>query len=629
MCGIAGGASLRDGVPIDAHRVARMTAAVAHRGPDGEGVWVSVTGRACLGHRRLSIIDLATGGQPMTDPMGHTALTFNGEIYNYLELRSQLLAKGRSFRTASDTEVLLQVLMDDGVPGLTALRGMFAFGFWNQHTQTLLLARDRLGKKPLYYEPTPEGVYFCSSLDALRRSSPRSLSLDTQAMAQYLNLGYIPAPRTAFEGFFKLPAATAMEFSASHPAGQGSIFWRADALPIEEDKDAARLDALQARVEESVRLRLRSDVPLGVFLSGGVDSTLIAAMATKKLDQPLNTFTVGFAGLPGDESAHAAAVAGFLGTRHQTLQARADLLSLLPEAMRHFGEPFGDATALSVWRLAETTRAHATVVLTGDGGDELFGGYDWYFLHHRLSHLRTVLPQPAWELACAVAQGAGNHLPASLRRAARALQLLREPDPAQLFAAMRSHFPPNDALRLTTGDLRAAFAQTSAGADLLARAYSTPGGDALRRMRYADIQTYLADCMMPKTDVATMASGLEARAPLLDQDVAQYALTMPSEALVHRGRRKAALRALLARHVPPALWDRPKQGFTVPMASWLRAPASQHTLRDLANSDTLHDTRWFREGAIATFVAEHAHGTRDHGDRLYHLLALDAWLRQL
>ena len=640
MCGIAGAVALRPDARPDRDRVLAMSACVAHRGPDGEGLWTAPSGRAILAHRRLSVIDLATGAQPMTAADDAAGLVFNGEIYNYRELRDELRAEGYRFRTESDTEVLLALARTRGARAVEALRGMFAFAYWDDRTGRLLVARDRVGKKPFYYAAVGGCLYFASSLGALRAAMPAAPALDVEALDLYLTLAYIPAPRTIYRGIWKLPAGTVVDLAPGSVVGDGDAlatrtFW--DLAPDTTqfvgtfDDAVERTDAL---LGEAVRLRLRSDVPLGVFLSGGIDSSLITALAVRHGGRGVPTFSIGFddADAGGDESEYAAQVARHLGTEHHAFRVRTELFDLLPQLVAQFGEPYADASAMPTSVLARHTRAHVTVALGGDGGDEGFAGYAWYRTAARLARIPRGVPAAAAgfgvRVLAAPVRGAG----AITRRAGqlqRGLRMLAIDDGAERFAALRSLMSPADAALLYTGELRAVRQANPRGLarPLLREAYERCAGSPSRRMRYTDICTYLADDLLPKVDVATMAFGLEARAPLLDQEVLQFALSLPDEYLYDEGGGKRVLRALLGRYVPPHLFERPKQGFSVPLRRWF-AGSLRGSMQGLAGSERLRALGCLQPAGIARLVEEHTRGIRDHGDRLYSLLILDEWLKQ-
>jgi asparagine synthase (glutamine-hydrolysing) len=636
MCGIAGGIALNPGARPDEQRVRRLSCLISHRGPDADGYWGAPSGRAAMAHRRLSIIDLAAGQQPMIDETGGLGLVFNGEIYNYKELGKTLAQRGHAFHTSSDTEVLLRAYERDGVECVNELRGMFAFAVWDDAKGRLLLARDRIGKKPLYYTVEDECLYFASSLHALRDTSPRRWAIDTAALDAFLTLGYIPAPHTIYEGVSKLEAGTTVVVDAS--GIRASRYWD---LAGEPDAFTGTftdaVDQLDELLGTAVRLRLRSDVPLGVFLSGGIDSSLVAAIAARQAEIPITTFSIGFDVAAFDESGFAAQVARQLGADHHVIHARPDLMRTLPSMVRHFGEPFADSSALPTWLLAEETRKHVTVALGGDGGDEAFAGYSWYHTAARLRRVARSVPE-------GVFAGASRSLDGILRPAAsryrvaaqawRGMRMLGIADESERFASLRSFIGPHEVDTLYAGELLARRRNghgsrngAGAAADLLAGRYRNSMGSDLRRMRYVDVSTYLADCLMPKVDVATMAHALELRAPLLDQDVMRFALALPDEWLIEHGRGKKLLRTLLARYLPDSLFDRPKQGFSVPLTRWFNGSV-RDVISALPKSERLRESGWLEPSGIQALVHEHNHGLRDNSQRLFSFLVLDEWLSQ-
>ncbi len=644
MCGIAGIVALKPGDRPNAEAVRAMAVGLSHRGPDGEGLWVSPSGRACFAHRRLSIIDLATGAQPFVSADGAFGLVFNGEIYNYLELRDELeqelrlkhaveeehgqedgheLKQARAsagFRTTSDTEVLAAALRRDGLDSVARLKGMFAFAAWDDDARQLLLARDRLGKKPLFYYSDGRFFYFCSSLSALRRALPSRPEIDPDAVEAYLSLGYVPAPLTIYKGVRKLRAAESL--SVAGGAMRPFAYWSLadEPEPFEGDFDAA-VDRLQTLLEEAVTLRLRSDVPLGVHLSGGVDSSLVATVAARLSTVPLESFSIAFAEAGFDESSHAAAVAQRLGTRHRRFEAKADLLDLLPQLALHFGEPFADSSALPMWLLARHTRETVTVALGGDGGDEGFAGYRWYDTGQKLQQAARFVPPAAAVIGADLLQAPALRRSRALGRAGRALAMLSAGSDAERFQRQRALFSPEEMAVIRGPRLDGARRQTS-----VAAGYAAASGSPLRLMRHADIVTYLADGLMPKTDVTSMAHGLEVRSPLLDQEVIRFGLSLPDEFLRDAQGGKRLLRALLGRYLPGLSFVRPKQGFSAPMGAWLGSDYEQR-LGALAVSRTLADTGLIDAGGVAALTDEHRAGRRDHGDRLFALLMLEEWLQ--
>jgi asparagine synthase (glutamine-hydrolysing) len=628
MCGIAGAVALRADQRPDRETIQQMSCALAHRGPDGEGYWESPNGRAALAHRRLSVIDLATGQQPMLSTSGANALVFNGEIYNYRELRQDLEKAGAVFRTQSDTEVILQLYERHGDGCVDMLRGMFAFGLWDGARERMLMARDRIGKKPLYHTILNGSLFFSSSLASLRAAMPARPPLDVAAVDSFMSLGYIPAPRTIYTGVQKLEAGTVMVIERGEVTTRS--FWSLAKQDAFTGSYEDAVDALDELLGTAVDIRLRSDVPLGVFLSGGIDSSLITAIAARRSTSKVRTFTIAIDDAAFDESGYAARVAEHLGTEHLAFKVRPDVLTLLPRYVHHFGEPFADSSAFPTWVLAEETRRFVTVALGGDGGDEGFAGYDWYRTAASLHRMGQMVPAGAASAGARAVAQVARWTGARSRRVGgvgRGLTMLAHGTDAARFAALRTFMAPSDATALYAGDLAAARAERGAvEAQRLADLYDQADGSTLRKMRYVDIRTYLADCQMPKVDVATMAHGLEARAPLLDQDVVRFALSLPDEYVMENGRGKRILRTLLRRYVPPALFEREKQGFTPPLAPWF-AGSYRTALHELASSPALLEQGWFSARGITSLVDEHARGARDNSQRLFQLLVLNEWLK--
>ncbi len=626
MCGLAGAIALGGGARVDRDRLCRMAGLMGHRGPDAVGSWSDPAGRAGLVHRRLSIIDIEGGSQPMCSDSGDIVLVFNGEMYNYREERQALADSGVTFRTNSDTEVLLRLYERYGAECVHRLRGMFAFAVWDANREELLVARDRVGKKPLFYALENGCFYFASTLNALHETSQASSRMNLEALDAFLGLGYIPAPLSIWQNISKLPAATML--SVSQQGVRATRYWDlgAEREPFDGSFDDA-VDRLDELLNTAVSLRLRSDVPLGVFLSGGIDSSLVAAIAKRQSASSTMTFSIGFEDPAFDESIFAERIAAHLGTEHRTFHGRPEMMHVLPQLVHHFGEPFGDSSALATFLLAREARAYVTVALTGDGGDEGFGGYDWYRTALRMKRLRHVIPGPVAR-AGAVASRAFDRDSRRVQRAGRGLRVLALGE-AQRFGALRTFINRDQMQMLYAGELRRTRAHGGFAADdWIAARYDEASGTALRRMRFADVSTYLADDLMPKVDVTTMAHGLEARAPLLDQEVLQFALSLRDEWLLDGNGGKGILKALLRRYVPTSLFQRPKQGFTVPLRRWFAGTGRSDVLDDLHRAEALLDTGWFHSRGIQQLVDEHKSGQRDHTQRLYDLVVLREWLRQ-
>ncbi len=627
MCGIAGAIALRTGVRPDLAVVKRMNAALAHRGPDGEGIWIAPSGEAILAHMRLAVIDLVTGDQPIRSVNDSLGLVFNGEIYNYRELRGDLERRGHRFRTVSDTEVLLESFVADGPSCTDKLRGMFVFALWDEVNHRLTLARDRVGKKPCFYTVVNDCLYFASSLQALRHV-PRSWSIDLGAVDLFQSLGYIPAPHTIFDGVYKIPAGRRMQWQVDKGLVHDEPLWALESFTPYEGSYPDAVDRLEGLLQDAVDIRLRSDVPLGVFLSGGIDSSLIAAMACRRSGQQVQTFTIGFDNQDTDESQYAEVVARHLGTDHRAFHTSDQSLELLPQLVAHYGEPYGDPSALPVWQLAEMTRQHVTVALGGDGGDEGFAGYDWYRNAARLTRWRQIIPSVALRSGASALTAAGSlGVRATLiDRALRGFELLAQ-DTATRFAGLRSFMAHRDAAPLYATPLQEVRSEGARSEQWLTGLYHDAEGSDLRRMQYVDIRSYLAECLMPKTDVATMAHGLEARAPLLDQEVLKFALSLPPDWLSNGVQGKRILRSVLTRYLPDSLFARPKHGFDVPLVAWFTTTHLDRIQR-LASRSSLLESGWFQQDGLQRLIDEQVAHRRDHSQRLYNLLVLDLWLDQ-
>lgn len=621
MCGIAGllvpgGA---DAASL-ARRVEAMARAIAHRGPDGDGFWVDAAAGIALGHRRLAIIDLSdTGRQPMASACGRYVLSYNGEIYNHDDLRAGLLACGTTFRGRSDTEVLLALIARDGlVAALEAANGMFALALWDREARTLALARDRFGQKPLAYGWNGRAFLFGSELHALAADEGFAAAPDRAAIAAMLATGVIAAPVSALTGIRKLPPGSVVTLRADAAAGtmpEPMRWWSAEAVvtaaraaPFPGTIDAAA-EALSALLADAVRLCRVADVKLGAFLSGGIDSTAVVAAMREGGATP-RSFTMGFAEAAFDESRHAETVAQHLGTDHMTMVVtEAEALAVVPALGHLYDEPFADSSQVPTVLVSRLARQHVTVALSGDGGDEMFGGYDRY----------------GW---LATIAGAMARVPAALRPlAAAAGRLLRAVAPASRAGRGLALF---DAAG--TGALYARLMETGARAErLLPGTSAAPAGAwhgdlPLRRAAMLhDTVAYLPDDILTKVDRASMSVGLEARVPLLDHRILAFAASLP-DALLWDGRGgKAPLRAVAERAVPRALLDRPKMGFGVPLARWLGRPL-RHWAEALLTPKALREGIGFSPEAVGALRACLLRGDRTAAPALWCVLMVQAWL---
>ncbi|WP_461210625.1 asparagine synthase (glutamine-hydrolyzing) [Desulfocurvus sp. DL9XJH121] len=653
MCGIAGfwgPARPADDFP---GILGAMNQAMPWRGPDARGTYADSEAGLGLAHVRLSILDLSpAGAQPMATADGRFVLAYNGEAYDYMDLRADLDARGLApedgWRGHSDTEVILQGARTLGLEAtLERLRGMFALALWDRDRRTLTLARDRLGIKPLYYGFAGPTLLFGSTLAPLKRHPDWRGGVDRGALRQYLRTLYVPEPWTIHENLRKLEPGAVLTVAerdiAARTLPEPARWWsvnqaveRALAAPFTGDEAQAE-DELERLLTEAVALRTVSDVPLGAFLSGGIDSSTVAALLQKVSSGPVKTFTIGFAEAGYDEAAHAEAVARHLGTDHTTLRLTPrDALDVIPLIPRFYDEPFADASQIPTYLVSRLAREQVTVALSGDGGDELFGGYNRYLLAPRIWNRAGRLPLGLRRaLARALGDGAVRVLSMAYAAASRLLprekrQLIFRDKlqklAASLPAATREEFFHNLASYwVRPGEL-------VSGGEERATRFNDPGswpafGDYERWMMAMDMQTYLPGDVLTKVDRASMAVSLEARVPLIDHKVAEFALSLPLAMKIKNGRGKHLLRRVLARHVPEALVDRPKQGFGIPIDAWLRGPLKDWA-RDLLAEDRLRRQGYLTPGPVQKRLRDHLAGRSNGQYHLWGLLMFQAWLEE-
>ena len=632
MCGIAG--LVDPGMPVaDIHRTLQpMTDAIAHRGPDDEGFYAAEG--VGLGMRRLSIIDLAGGRQPIASEDGHVQVVFNGEIYNYRELHARLSGRGHVFRTRSDTEAIVHAYEEQGVEGLASLRGMFGIALWDARARRLLLARDRLGKKPLFYAHRGRRLLFGSEIKAILAADPSLAEPDPHALIPYLRYGFVPEPGTMFRHIRKLPAGHWLTYDD----GEVTLapYWRLRFCDGEADpRDPRQLrDELDALLEEAVRIRLMSEVPLGVFLSGGLDSSTVVAYAHKAGLHPLKTFTIGFDRPAWDESADAAVIARHFQTEHHVLRLCAeDLARDLPKTVlslvRHFDEPFGDSSALPTYHVSKLAREHVTVILSGDGGDELFAGYSSYRGFKFAEQYRRV---PAWlggRVLPALCQGAARLLPAGRRygvlRAAKVLHDSALPFES-LYFSKGAICDPGLLCRLLTREM-AAYVTPPGPPEVPSDIASVMRSHlpALSKASYADLRFGLLDDMLVKVDRMSMAHSLEVRSPLLDHRLVEFAASVPPALKLRGWQTKAILRDVMQRYLPPETLHKKKQGFSVPLREWLRIGLHEMVggYLDSANGRLPPDV--FNQAGIQTLLKQHRRGEADYSRVIWVLLNYAAW----
>ena len=609
MCGIAGLVSRH--APPDPALVERMIDALHHRGPDEGGV--EVLGLCVLGHRRLKVIDLDTGSQPVANEQGDVTCVFNGELYEFRALREELGAQGHRIPGTGDTPVLPHAYEEHGTAFPRHLHGMFALALWDASRDRLVLARDRIGKKPLLYAELPDGTLaFASELKALLRLPSLSRELDLDQLDAFLALQYVPGPETALRGVKKVPPGHMLVWERGSTTVEP--YWRLEPEQTERS-DEEWLELVRETVGAAVRRRLIADVPLGALLSGGIDSSIVVALMAQASPEPVRTFTIGFPDARYDERTYARAVAERYGTQHEELEVELDAVELLPRVAWAFDEPFGDEAALPSLLVSELAREHVTVALAGDGGDEAFAGYERYRAHGLAATLARVPVLPGLGARALRALPSGRTEPRSPAfRAARFAELAAAGD-EQRYARLTEVFSPEQRDRLWTDEARANR-----------YAPPVPLGDGIQALQLHDIHSYLPGDLLLKADLASMAHSLELRSPFLDHEVLELGLSLPDRLRTKGLQGKLALRRAFAAELPERVGARGKTGFGVPLGRWFR-----DDLRELA-SDLLLDRRarergHFRSAEVKRLLDEHVSGRRDHGHRLWCLLMLELWQR--
>jgi len=613
MCGIAGYLST-SGAAASAGPAWEMIATLRHRGPDDVGV--SVSGPAALAAARLSIIDVAGGHQPMAVDGGRVTVVQNGEIYNYIELRDELVRKGRALTTSSDTEVIAALYADVGEAAFERMRGMFAIAIWDAPRRRLVLARDRVGKKPLYYMQTGDRFLFGSEPKAILAALPSVPDVSRPALLEYLTFGYVAGDGAIFSGMSRLEPGATLVLEPNH-APRVARYWTWPTPSEVEAPEEEYLERLGAELDEAVRIRLRSDVPLGAFLSGGLDSAAVLALMTKHSTRPVQTFSIGFGDPEYDELAAARATARAFGADHHEWQVSPDCMKIAEKLVVYYDEPFADASAIPTFFVAELARRHVTVCLTGDGGDELFAGY--------LPYAQAVgRSTTAASRALRAVIGAGARwMPAHLRGKGRLATLALGPE--AWFVWRRTVFPDYLLRRIVTPDVIAgqgAIPEDDAVADLLAA-----NGPLLTRLQRWDQHHYLPGDILVKVDRATMAHSLEARCPLLDHRVVELAAQQPSWRHGSATSTKQLFKRLVARWLPAETLARPKMGFGVPMRRWF-AEGLIGWAREILLDRRTDERGWTEGREVARLLHQHEIGSRDHAKRIWALVCLELWARQ-
>ncbi len=645
MCGIVG---IRDESGVDARAaVEAMTATLVHRGPDDSGVWVDAAAGVALGHRRLSILDLSSAGhQPMSSHCGRYVIVFNGEIYNHVDIRKELEASDPAvrWRGHSDTEVMLAAFEHWGVEAaLARFNGMFAFALWDRREHVLHLARDRFGEKPLYYGWMGDTFLFGSELKALKAHPAWRGEIDRGAVALYMRYSYIPAPYSIYRGIRKLLPAHVLSIplaNGKRETPQSRAYWSAKAVaeagvrqPF-TGNEAEAVESLDVLLRDAVALRTEADVPLGAFLSGGIDSSTVVALMQAQSVRPVRTFSIGFFEAGYNEAEHAKAVAKHLGTEHTELYVTAaEAMAVIPQLPEIYDEPFADSSQIPTFLVSQMTRQHVTVALSGDGGDELFGGYNRYLWGRdiwrklgwmpksarvAMAHGLAALSPQGWDRIFAIMEPV---LPRRLRarlpgdKLHKLAGILACSSPEEMYRGLVSHWDPVSVV-LGASEPPTALTDHAQCADV---------PDFTQRMMFLDLVSYLPDDILAKVDRASMAVSLEARVPLLDHRVAEFAWTLPLVMKIRDGQGKWLLRQVLYKYVPKELIERPKMGFGMPIDAWLRGPLREWA-ENLLDESRLKKEGFFNPGAVHEKWNEHLNGGRNWAYHLWNVLMFQTWL---
>ncbi|MBW2003230.1 MAG: asparagine synthase (glutamine-hydrolyzing) [Deltaproteobacteria bacterium] len=619
MCGICGILNFDSEMTVRQPEIDRMVNQLLHRGPDDSGVWLDE--RIALGHVRLAVIDLSkAANQPMSNEDGSIWITCNGEVYNFFELRKKLESKGHRFRSRSDTEVIIHLYEEEGIDCVDHLRGMFAFAIWDENKKQLLLARDRMGQKPLYYYEDREKLLFASEIKGILASGLVKKSPDYGALYQYLCLGYVPHPKTGFENINKLSPGHRLVISGSNIVLEP--YWSLDkdfnqSEVLDESETSQRLIDL---LMEATRIRMVSDVPLGGLLSGGIDSNAVVAMMSRCAGQ-VKTFTIGFEDKLYDERKEARFLANRLETDHHEMVVRPDIIDILPKIVRAYDEPFADPSAIPSYYVAQMARQHVKVVLNGDGGDENFAGYGTY-IQGIVGSWAEKIPQ---NLGRILSKILCQKKPGKFQSLAQVLALSGKSQ-AWIFNSLKLIAPLIQVNSLLSEDFRKMVQEIDAIGHLVELYESFDRGDHINTMLAVDLKTFLPDDLLFKIDIATMSHGLEARSPFLDHHLVEFAAALPGNLKLKGINKKYILKLALKDLIPTEIIERPKRGFDVPVSSWLRGE-----LRDIAYDMLLNNSasqQLFKEHGLETLLRDHCSGKQDFGRLIWTLLMLEMWWRE-
>ena len=622
MCGIAGIFHIETAKPVDPERVRRMTDAIAHRGPDGSGVWTAPG--VGLGHRRLSIIDLEGGAQPMIAADGRIVVSFNGEIYNFRELRKELEAAGYEFHSGSDTEVILHGWRHWGADCVSHFHGMFVFAIYDAKDRQLFLARDRLGVKPLYYAPLSDGsVIFGSELKALLAHPALRREPDMLAIDDYLAFGYVPDHSCMVSGVKKLPAGHSLLLGQGKPLPNPTEYWDIDFSARVKGSAEELEEELLRLMRQAVLSRMVSDVPLGAFLSGGVDSSTVVALMAEASKQPVKTCSIGFDVGALDESAYAEKIAKRFLTDHHSRKVGSSDFELIDTLAHHFDEPFADSSALPTYRVCQLARENVTVALSGDGADEAMAGYRRHVFHHGEERVRAMIPQsirtPLLGTLGRIYPKA-DWAPRPLRAKTTLLSLARSG--AQGYAEAVGVTGPDIRQRLYSARAKGFLGDYRSETHVHRLMENAPARSGLDQAQYADMKMWLPGDILTKVDRTSMAVGLEAREPLLDHRLIEFAASLPESMRVKRGQGKYLMKKTMERYLPHDILYRPKMGFVTPIAQWLKGPLAD-TARGIAKSPVLAQMDWFDSAALTKVADEHIAGRTDNGRLLWQMIMLE------
>jgi asparagine synthase (glutamine-hydrolysing) len=604
-----------------------MADAQRHRGPDAWGVWSDPL--CALGHRRLSIIDLSEAGrQPLSNEDGTVWITFNGEVYNFQELREELESLGHQFRTRTDTEAIVHAYEQWGPECVRRLRGMFAFAIWDQNKRRLFLARDRAGKKPLFYTQPGDRFLFASELQGLVADPEVPREPDLAGADEYFSWGYVPAPRTGFRGISKLPPAhwLTADFTPEGLTLRVEQYWSLSYGPKLQLSEAEAVEALREKLTEAVRLRMISDVPLGAFLSGGIDSSIVVGLMAGLSTQPVKTFSIGFQEAEFNELGHAKRIAERWSTDHHEFVVQPDAQAILPMLVRHYGEPYADSSAVPTYYVSQITRQNVTVALNGDGGDESFAGYERYLGNRIAERIGRI---PGSRLAAAFL---ARVLPDSLnpksrlRQARRFLSVASQPM-AERYGRWLGFFPHEEKERLYSGDLKEQLPQRRPAAWMASLFEEARGLNPVDAAMAVDVVSYLPYDLLVKVDITSMANSLEARSPFLDHEVMEFAARLPVDLKLRGGESKSLLKRAFPDLLPPENVHRRKMGFGVPVGHWFRGPMRE-LLCDSLLSERGLSRGYFRSEEVKRLVREHLESRADHSFRLWNLLMFELWQQE-